>query len=277
MSDNYSDILQRIEMRGEPWNATEDLKEILSEADPDLVERALDSTAQAMDDELAEMHVEIAVDASRSPQTRSRAAIALGPALETCDMGSWETNWDPPPLSEDCYREVKSALDELVRDEEAPKLVRRRAFEAAVRSPEDWHREFVDDIRDADDADWRLTAVFAARRLGMSEVVMDGFSDPDERIVREACEGLSHFHPEGSVDACKRIAQDASLETETRISALWGLAATGADGLYGFFEDLKFDARDADIRNAADEALDEWNQQNRMRREAEELGDLPEL
>jgi hypothetical protein len=142
-----------------------------------------------INDELAGLLLGIVAGEAEPDDLRAAAAIALGPGLETAswcdDMGVGEPHFaddDTMPFTMETWRRIQQTLLGVLRDERAPKEVRRRALEAAVRSPEDWHREALLAAWESEDEEWRLTAVF-----GMEYV--DGF---DEQIV----EALECGHPE---------------------------------------------------------------------------------
>jgi hypothetical protein len=121
------------------------------------VELAGDSVI--INDELASVLVALLRRDSASEKVRSRAAIALGPLLELCDIDGFD---DPEmvPVTERTFNEIQKTMRVLFQDASLPKEVRRRILEAAVRAPLDWHAEAVRIAYASDDEEWRLTAVF---------------------------------------------------------------------------------------------------------------------
>jgi hypothetical protein len=136
---------------------------VIEDRDAELVDLLLDHLEGFLDERQCERLVELALDREASAELRARAAIALGPAMEL-----WEIERDPFPVGgeeltfdPEVAERIHRSLLALVRDEEAPKLVRRRAFEAAVRSLSDDHDALIRRFWGDSDPEWRLTAMFA--------------------------------------------------------------------------------------------------------------------
>lgn len=99
------------------------------------------------------------------PAVLAAAAIALGPTLEMCDDevdedGVFHDDSYGAPVDAATYWRMLEVLRRLHSDPNAPLLVRRRALEASVQSPQDWHAEAITAAWRSDEIDWRITAVF---------------------------------------------------------------------------------------------------------------------
>jgi hypothetical protein len=134
------------------WGDTEreELIAVLRDPGASVAERALAAELAGetviVDDEIAGLLLAIARNAEEPEEVRSSAAIGLGPALEEADTAEitngivGEVDVDSP-ISAEVFASIKAGLREVVEDESAPALVRRRALEAAVRAPAPWQRE----------------------------------------------------------------------------------------------------------------------------------------
>lgn len=140
-----------------------------------------------MNEPIATALLAILGDRQASPDDRGRAAIALGPALEECDLADWDDVSDVPVISRSLYDTARAALREAWADHENPVVVRRLALEAAVRAPEPWQRAAITEAFRAGDHDWRLCGLFCAGYVsGFEMQVFAALDDEDEAIVMQA-------------------------------------------------------------------------------------------
>jgi len=142
-----------------------------------------------MNDELASELLSILRDGSEPEDLRGVAAIALGPALEVGDTDGFveDDPYSDVPITEATFDTIRTRLHELYRDGAVPKLVRRRALEAAVRAPDDWQPGAVRAAYHGGDPEWRLTAVFCMRFLpGFDGEVVEALRTGDDVLRYEA-------------------------------------------------------------------------------------------
>jgi len=142
-------------------------------------------------DALADELLSTVKNASANEQLRSRSAIALGPALELAsiefDNSSELSDPESVPISEKVYAKIKSGLRSVYHDASTPKLVRRRALEAALRAADDWHQDAIRAAYRSGDRDWRLTAVFGMRFVaGFDDQIIESLNNDDPEIHLEA-------------------------------------------------------------------------------------------
>jgi hypothetical protein len=146
-----------------PWDWPEDAGKtflaVLTDRQADETDRVLAAelagNSCAVNDRLATALLGV-LGASEEPEAlRTRAAIALGPALEQADTYGFEDP-DDVLISADVFRRVKEALRALFHDASVPKDVRRRVLEASVRAPQDQSRPVKRGLRpEASLAWWR--------------------------------------------------------------------------------------------------------------------------
>lgn len=214
----------------------------------------------AEDDASAREALDVLQNSKFDAELRGRAATALGPGLE---LGSMVMDWDDPDELEDqyfshaLYEQVAEALEAAYRDEKNPQLVRRHALESAVRDPRPWQREAVENAWQADDPEWRQSALFAMAWIaGYDDHIAAALDDPDPRIHNQAIAsaglaGLTELEPK-----LRAIALDEDQERYTRMNAIEALVGAGSadirDVLYGLT-----DHPDPEIADAAQWAVDE--------------------
>ena len=141
-----------------------------------------------MNDSIAELLLSIVENANEPEELRATAAIALGPALEEVDTSDFEDEYEDPVISEPVFEKVRRTLQSVHDDKTAPKLVRRRALEASVRSPQPWHKKAVESAWSSGDSDWKLTSVFSMRHIpgDYNAKILEALKSKDEDLHFEA-------------------------------------------------------------------------------------------
>lgn len=253
-------ILALLEVGECPEETRPALVEALQADDPELKRRALAFTGELIDgDELAVTHLGLVESADEPVPVRARAALALGPTLERCDLGFWDSAFEPPPLSRGCFDRLQQRLERVYRSAEAPKLVRRRVFESSVRAPRPWHEGAIRAAWNGEDPDWRLTAVFGMGQLsGFEESLADALNSTDDEILCEALRAAAgRERVPGALKAFRTIAADDSQSCDCRLAAIEGLRFVDSPDIFNFLEELTR-SPDDDIAGTAAWALDEW-------------------
>ena len=159
-----------------PWDWPKDarktflglLKDRLEQPADRLIAADLAGDFTAINDELAGALMAVLRDPGEPEELRARAAISFGAALETASTEFDEElegfdDEEMVPISLATYLEICALLKELYADASIPKLVRRRILEAAVRAPQPWQQNAIQEAYASGDRDWILTAVFAMR------------------------------------------------------------------------------------------------------------------
>jgi uncharacterized protein (UPF0147 family) len=177
-----------------PWDwpegTAEKLVSVLRDeqaAEPDRIlatEMAGDFTV--VNDELVEALLAILRNSEESKEVRARAAISLGPILESADTEGFDDP-DDVPISELHFQRIQESLRELHMNAQIPKEVRRRILEASVRAPQDWHKNAVRAAYSSGDDAWKLTAVFCMRFLrGFDAQIVEELNNRNPDIQLEA-------------------------------------------------------------------------------------------
>jgi hypothetical protein len=245
------------------WEWPADAKPRLLSAlasDAPAAQRALAASllSEVSDDEVAETLLARILDANEDADVRSAAAVAVGPALEVCDIEGFDEDFSEPPLSQGVFDKIATALERVYRDGAAPVLTRRAALEAAVRAPRDWQTAAVRAAWATDDPSWRLTAVFCAGYVpGLEAVVGEAIATGDPQLVQTAVRSAAN-----GMSAVVKIAERTVLEfaasesapREVRLDAIEALASLESPESMELLSQLT-ESSDDDIADVAQEAL----------------------
>jgi HEAT repeat protein len=143
----------------------------------------------------------------------------------------------------------------VYEDPGVPKPVHRRILEAAVRSPQDWHRAAIRKAYASGDREWVLTAVFAMRWVrGFDDEIMEALGNRDEEIHSEAVMAAGNFSVDAAWDHVSALVEDEKTPKSLRLAAIEAVGAIRPREAMEILIDLA-DSSDEDIAEAAAEAL----------------------
>lgn len=246
----------------DPWDWPEDAKAILLDAirdhERDEAERRLATRLAGdmvvVDDEVFDVLLEIVASGVETPEMRSRAAIAMGAALETADFEEFDFP-EEAPISEATFERAIATLHDLYQDDSLPKLLRRRILEAAARAPRDWHEDAIRDAWAADDPEWRLTAVFSMEYvLGFEDEIREALESDDETIVYHAVIAAGANEMDEAWPAIRAILEDDEADKPLLLAAIEASVLVASVDAGPYLADLLQD-EDEDIAAAAHEAI----------------------
>ena len=228
------------------------------------------------DDELVDEILRVFLDDS-SEEVRGAAAIALGPTLELCD---WELDEEGrlnddelygAPLSQAAYDRATGTLKRVATDPAQPKLVRRRALEAAVRSTKPWQEAATREAWAADDEAWRATALFCMgylHRVDFASEIEDALGSDSLELAREAILAAGQRDMGHLLPRIMTVAADRDAQAELRYAAVEALGSLGGDDAQSLLESLT-SSRDTTMAELAEVALENL----RISRSVDELDD----
>lgn len=247
-----------------PEGAQKAIKKVLQDPGAAVEERALAAELGGdlvvMDDEMARLLVGIVKSAQEPARVRERAAIALGPVLEECDINGFDDEMLEASIEEETFVEIQEALQALYEDRSAPKGVRRRALEAAVRAEDVWYEDAIREAYRSSDPEWKMTAVFCMRYVaGFDAQILEALRSKNadiecEAVRTAASRGLEKAWPH----VRKRLAEDGGGDRDVLLTAI---AAAGELCPGEEQEILKrfLGFKDEEVAEAAEEALDTIN------------------
>jgi hypothetical protein len=245
-----------------PWDWPDNAKDIILRAlDAGSSEQRaalkLAGNTVVVDDELAERLLAL-VTSDADEAVRGEAAIALGPALEDFDTTDGDDAYgDGPALSEQQFRAIGAALRRIHDDPAASKLVRRRALEASIRAPAEWHEAAIVAAYQSDDPDWRLTAVFAMGFVpGFEREIVEALGSGSQDLVLQGVDAASRQGVAEAGETVLRFARSSKGNRDLRLAAVGALANIEVDGRRDLLIEISH-SRDQELAEVASEALAE--------------------
>jgi uncharacterized protein (UPF0147 family) len=210
-----------------------------------------------INDHVAESLLAIVRDRTEPEELRATAAIALGPVLEECDIGGFEDEDEifRPSITEATFHAIRKALQEVHADASEPKLLRRRALEAAVRAPAEWHADAIRAASAAGDHDWTLTAIFAMQYVpGFDREVLNAVEDRNPEIRFEALRAAGARCLEAAWPKIRKLLVPPSADRDLLLAAIEAAPSVSPEEAEPILLDLA-ESEDEEIANAADDAL----------------------
>lgn len=207
-----------------------------------------------MSDEMAGVLLAILGDSDEAEELRGQAAIALGPALEYADTQEFE---DPEDIviTEPVFRQIGESLRMVYRDAGVPALVRRRALEAAVRAPQEWHRAAIRAAWGSKDADWKLTAAFCMQYVpGFEREIVAALRSPNPDVHYEAVMGAGSWSIRAAWKHVAALVADEQTDKDLLLAAIDAAASIHPDRAEDLLGDL-LDSEDEEIVEATKEAM----------------------
>jgi len=245
-----------------PWEWPEGVEEvflkILRDRRADESERILAvemaGDYAVVNDELANELLSVVLNAGEAEALRARAAISLGPALEQADTMGFD---DPDEIliTESTFHNIRDSLRGLYADAEVPEEVRRRILEAAVRAPQDWHRDAIRDAYASDQGNWRLTAVFCMRFVkGFEDQILEALESEDTDILYEAVCAAGNWELDVAWPRLTALLASEETDKDVLLAAIEAVTYIRPQEAGVILVDLA-DSEDEDIAEAAADAM----------------------
>ncbi|MCA9670559.1 MAG: hypothetical protein KC503_33415 [Myxococcales bacterium] len=254
------DLLQQTDPIEWPETATEALIAVLgtpTERDDDelMLAAQLVTVGGVLNDVTAAALCALLDDEGLADEVRAQAALALGPALQEFDEeGEWDFGEDAV-LSVETFRLACDTLMEIFADEDQPPLLRRRALEAAVRAPQDWHAEAIANAFAHDDHDWQLTAVFCMRWVpGFETEILEALDSESDLLRGEALLAAGAWEIEAAWPVIEALLVAEDTEKDLRLAAIEAAVGMPTDDADAIFAEL-VDHHDEEIAAAAADAM----------------------
>jgi hypothetical protein len=189
-----------------------------------------------------------------SDSLRGRAAVSLGPALESADIDGFEDP-DDVPINEPMFDKIRKTLRKLYLDTETSKDLKRPVLEASVRAPEKWHRKAVAGAYRTDDADWKLTAVLCMQHIrGFDKQILESLKSQNADIRYYAVRAAGNWEIDAAWPHIAALLASEKTEKELLLAAIEAAAFIRPHEAPGILGSL-LDSDDEDIVDAVHEAL----------------------
>ena len=236
----------------------------LTDPDEEVREAAREELNLIMDDDVARAFLDIA-RGDAAADARGDTILGLGPVVEEAGMDyDIELEFEPvpgfgPPISRATFTAIKRELRALYEDAAQPVLVRRRAFEVLVRAPEPWMSGEVRRRFATDDAEWKITAVFAMGHLARFEdqiaKVVESAEGP---LLMEAVQAAGRREVGAAKKRIRELALSKEAELDLRLVAIGALPYVDGNAR-PILEELAEDDN-GDVAEAAEAVLEEFSQ-----------------
>lgn len=246
----------------EPWTWPEEagqiILDVLNDSDAEGADRLL-ATRLAGDmvvvnEDIVTALLAILRDEDAEEVLRAKAAISMGPVLEEADTMGFDDPEDVP-IGEHTFHEIQHTLKTVYTDAGAPKLVRRRVLEAAVRAGEPWQKDAVRAAFASGDPEWILTAVFSMEwAKGFDAQILASLDSEDENIRYHAVRAAGNWELDEAWSTIKHLALSPDTEKALRIAAIEAMGAIRPQEAGEYLVDVA-DDEDEDIAAAADETM----------------------
>lgn len=250
-----------------PWEWPRDARKVLLKKLRDqktgeaerLLAAELAGETVVLNEEVTKALSAIVADRDASNELRAAAAIALGRVLEEMDMyeplGGGLDHLDQPPIPPREFQRIRRELQSLYRNEDTPKLVRRRILEAAVRAPESWHHEAIRQAYGNDDVEWRVSAVFCMGHFrGFADEILESLDDPDAEIRFEAVRTAGRRELRAAWPHLARLLRSPDTGRRLLLTAIEASVGVRGKATIEFLDDLSA-SEDEEIAETAEEAM----------------------
>lgn len=247
-----------------PWDWPPDAAETFAStlrnrraaAEDRLIAAELAGDPVVVDDHMVQLLLTVLQSPDEAEDLRTRAAISLGPALEL----AWteevdDENFSDSPISGEISRSAQHVLQRVYGDETAPKLLRRRALEASVRGPVEWHSDAIRTAYHGTDADWKLTAVFAMRYVsGFEAEILESLKSADADVHFEAVLAAGNWELKRAWPHVSALLKSHKTERSLLLAAIEATPTIAPADELEILSDLS-DSDDDEIAEAAQEAM----------------------
>lgn len=247
------------------YDYTPDIEEYLDDEDPDVRATAVDCLWEYPDPVYIDVLIELAED-DPSQEVREHALSGLGIYIYEGELADYDFDWGDydelmreGELPQEEFERVRDYLLRVIKDESRPLDLRRRAIEAISPSQEPEILDIIEQAYRHPDNRMKVSAVFAMGRNGnvrWDECILEAMRSPVPEIEYEAVRAAGESGVDRANRQLMRIAEGAE-DKDLRIAAIRSLGQIGHEMAFPLLDDLQFDP-DKDIREVAEEALDEW-------------------
>lgn len=209
-----------------------------------------------MNDEIAVTLASLASDRAEPENVRAAAAISLGPVLEQTEMEGFEDDGiSEPPITERTLKFIQKTLRGIYSDTAEPLLVRRRAFEASVRFPDDWHADAIRAAYSGSEHDWKLTAVFAMQYVpGFDQQILESLASNDPELQFEAVRAAGAQGLAAAWPRIESLLTSPETDRDLRLAAIEAAVTVAPEKAAPILVDL-CDSEDEEIAEAAADAM----------------------
>lgn len=244
---------------------TPDIETYLVDEDPEVRVRAVECLWEYPEPAYIDVLIHLAEN-DPSDEVRRSALSGLGIYIHEGEFADYDFDWgqydelmreDELPQAD--FERVRDYLLGVIRDDSWPADVRRFAIEAISPSQAPEVLSIIEQAYHHADPTMKVSAVFAMGQNGnprWEDYVLEALCGSVPELEYEAVRAAGFMSLDRANRQLMRIAEGAE-DKALRIAAIWSLGEIGHEMAFALLDDLQFDS-DKDIREAAEEALDEW-------------------
>ncbi len=219
------------------------------------------------------------VDDDIHADVRAHAISALGRYVYEGEIAV-EDGWESPEVSiqTDDYTRVCDFLFRIAQDVDEPLETRRYAIEAlAFRTDDAEVLDLIEWAYQHKDRRLKVSAIFAMARNGdprFYKAILSELHSGDPEIQHEAIHAAGEMGIPEAARALTELIRDKSLRKSLRLLSIYALGQTGHESAYAVLDQLTH-SRDRDVRQVAQDAIEEWLLVNseQMEMDRADLGD----
>ncbi|MCR4406287.1 MAG: HEAT repeat domain-containing protein [Anaerolineae bacterium] len=197
---------------------------------------------------------------------RCKAIITLGRFIYEGDMADYDFDWgemesimreDELP-QEDFFR-VRDFLFSVYYDQARSLDERRYAVEALGFHTNDRVFSIIEEAYAHPDPKMKMSAIFAMGRSGndrWTDIILNELDSPQKELQMEAIRAAGEM---GLDEAGKQLWRlTYSEDRDVKLEAIWALGQTGWEGAFERLDELTIMGEDEEVREVAEDALEEW-------------------
>jgi HEAT repeat protein len=235
------------------------IRDWLDDPDPDVRIQAVETLSESNDPQSITRLIDLS-QADPAPDVRGASLLALGQYIYLGVISDYET--DNPDLFEEIpqedYERVRAFLLVVYRDPARPLDEKRCAVEALSFGGGDDVLQAIDELYALPQKEAKLSALRAMGRSGAVrwlDIVARELYSEDADIQLEAIDAAGEMSADSLGKDLLRLTY--ADDRDVVLGALWALGQTGWDGAFDRLDEMSLHS-DLEVREIADEAMDEW-------------------
>ncbi len=213
------------------WSKTADTLFLAALQDPDgdetdrLLAAEMAGNFTVINDDLADVLLDIVEDSHESEELRCKAVISFGAALDyiyfNMDEFAEVDEYDDFAVTEVMYQRIIKSLQKLYFDGTVPELVRRRTLEASIRSPQAYHSGAVHAAYQSGKENWMITAVFCMAYLkGFQQEILEALQSKVPGIKYQAIQAAGNWGITEAWPVISDVLSDQKTDTDLLLAAV---------------------------------------------------------
>ena len=241
------------------------LRKYIDDEDTEVRTLAIESLWDYPDPSLVDVLMDKA-EHDPEPDVRCKAISTLGRFIYEGEMADYDFDWgdmeelmrsDELPQAD--FLRVRQFLIDLYRDPSRSLDERRYAVEALGFHTNDEVFSIIEEAYAHPDVNMKMSAIFAMGRSGnvrWTDTILRELGNPQKELQLEAIRAAGEIGLDEAGKDLWRLTY--SEDRDVKQEAIWALGQTGWEGAFERLDELTIMGEDEEIREIAEEALEEW-------------------